>query len=74
MPPTAPSQGSQILGLALAKAIERFEVRETDRIIKNEYEVLGSDGEAVEAKAKHKAGTTAAAPPTALDEAEYEFV
>jgi hypothetical protein len=35
-----PSHGSQILGQALAKAIERFEVRQTDKLIKEEYEVL----------------------------------
>ncbi|KAF2198519.1 hypothetical protein GQ43DRAFT_474474 [Delitschia confertaspora ATCC 74209] len=35
-----PSQGSQILGMALAQAIERYEVRQTDKLIKEEYEVL----------------------------------
>ena len=41
-----PSHGSQILNVALDKAIERFEIRETDKLIKNEYEVLSRDTEA----------------------------
>jgi len=35
-----PSHGSQILGHALDQAIQRFETKETDKLIKNEYEVL----------------------------------
>ncbi|KAI9721051.1 MAG: hypothetical protein M1812_002532 [Candelaria pacifica] len=42
-----PRKGSQILSLALTKAVENFEVKETDRIIKEEYEVLDEDGEPV---------------------------
>ncbi|KAI9828049.1 MAG: hypothetical protein M1832_003576 [Thelocarpon impressellum] len=38
-------RGSQILGLALAKAVEKFETKETDRLIKEEYEVVVEDGE-----------------------------
>lgn len=38
-----PSHGSQILKHALDKAIERHEGKETDKLIKNEYEVLGHD-------------------------------
>jgi|TARA_R110002003_G_scaffold108_1_gene9056 hypothetical protein len=40
-----PSHGSQILNHALEKAIERYEVKETDKLIKNEYEVLDVDTE-----------------------------
>lgn len=40
-----PSHGSEILGQALEQAIERYEVRQTDKLIKEEYEVLDTDGE-----------------------------
>jgi hypothetical protein len=40
-----PSHGSQILNHALEKAIEQYEVKETDKLIKNEYEVLDVDAE-----------------------------
>jgi hypothetical protein len=42
-----PNNGSQILGLALEKAIERFEVKQTDKLIKEEYEVLDVATEAL---------------------------
>ena len=41
-----PSHGSQILHHALEKAIVQFEGKETDKLIKNEYEVLSRDTEA----------------------------
>jgi hypothetical protein len=40
-----PSHGSQILNHALEQAIERYEVKETDKLIKNEYEVLDVNAE-----------------------------
>ncbi|KAF2263808.1 hypothetical protein CC78DRAFT_267437 [Lojkania enalia] len=40
-----PNHGSQILRLALTKAIERYEVQQTDKLIKEEYEVLDTAGE-----------------------------
>jgi hypothetical protein len=43
----APSHGSQILNAALAKAVERFEDRETVKLVKDEYEVLDDEGESV---------------------------
>ncbi|KAF2654484.1 hypothetical protein K491DRAFT_693792 [Lophiostoma macrostomum CBS 122681] len=61
-----PSHGSQVLGHALAQAIERYEVRQTDKLIKEEYEVLDY-------------GALSPAPkvgknnPTGEDD-EYEFV
>jgi hypothetical protein len=60
-----PSQGSQILGLALAKAIERYEVRETDKLIKEEYDVLDPAEAATPAPKVSKDG---------VEEEDYEFV
>jgi hypothetical protein len=42
-----PSHGSQILNHALEKAISQYETKETDKLIKNEYEVLDVDAEAL---------------------------
>ncbi|EON64646.1 hypothetical protein W97_03879 [Coniosporium apollinis CBS 100218] len=42
--PQGPSQGSQILTLAIAQAVERFESKQTDKLIKEEYEVLDEEG------------------------------
>jgi hypothetical protein len=40
-----PSHGSQILNHALDQAIEQYEIKETDKLIKNEYEVLDVNAE-----------------------------
>ncbi|OCL06275.1 hypothetical protein AOQ84DRAFT_378775 [Glonium stellatum] len=64
-----PSHGSQILGLALAKAIERYEVRATDKLIKEEYEVLDTDGESIASGPSRKGKKN-----TVVEEEDYEFV
>lgn len=66
-----PNHGSQILGLALAKAIERYEGRETDKLVKEEYEVLNTDGEPI---ASGPSGKGANKKDAAADEEDYEFV
>ena len=43
--PRGPGHGSQILGMALAKAEEKFENKATNKLIKDEYEVVGMEKE-----------------------------
>jgi hypothetical protein len=72
-----PTQGNQIFNVALAQAVEKFEERETVKLVKNEYDVLDADGESVAApakktQAKKARGMGATRVPDA-DE-DYEFV
>lgn len=75
----SPTKGSQILNSALAKAVEKFEERETVKLVKSEYELVDEMGETVaptpEKKRKGKKSYAEAAVivPDA-DEEEYEFV
>ena len=43
--PGGPGKGSQVLGIALAKAVEKFETKATEKLIKEEYEVVGNEKE-----------------------------
>ena len=52
--PRGANHGSQILSLALAKAVERYESTVTDKLVKDEYEVLDESGEVVPKKAGKK--------------------
>ncbi|KAF2663760.1 hypothetical protein BT63DRAFT_460883 [Microthyrium microscopicum] len=63
-----PSHGSQVLSAALEAAVDRFESKETDKLVRDEYEVLDSEGEAMMTNAGKK-GKFATA-----EEEEYEFV
>lgn len=75
----APSQGSQIWTAAMAKAVERFEEKETAKLVSTEYDVLDSEGEVVgltpvkKSKGKGKAKVEKAAVVPDADE-DYEFV
>lgn len=72
-----PTKGSQILNTALAKAVEKFEERETVKLVKTEYELLDSEGETVamspEKKRKGKSKMEPAVMVPDIDE-DYEFV
>ena len=62
-----PNHGSQILGQALAQALERFEVRQTDKLIKEEYEVLDAGALSPAPRANMKG-------ILATEDEEYEFI
>ena len=59
--PRGPGRGSHILGMALAKAVENFETKALEKLVKEEYEVVG--------KVKEDAHTGYAA-----DDDDFEFV
>ena len=71
-----PSHGSQILTHALDVALERFEVRTTDKLIKEEYEVLDHNGEPVATRTvgKGKKGVRTVGVAMPLDGEDFELV
>ena len=40
-----PSKGSQILGMALAKAVDKFETKAMEKLVKDEYEVVAKEND-----------------------------
>ena len=43
--PRGPGRGSQILGIALAKAVEKFETKAMEKLVQDEYEIVDSEKE-----------------------------
>ena len=43
--PRGPGKGSQILGMALARAVENFETKAMEKLVKEEYEVVRAEKE-----------------------------
>ena len=74
--PRGPTHGSQILNGALSKALQKFEEKETARLVKNEYDVIDSEGESVGLSPLKKGkGKAKAEPAVMLDEDEdYEWI
>lgn len=66
-----PSQGSQVLGYALEKAVAKFESNATEKLVRDEYEILGQDGEPLPTKAGKKAQKSA---EISVEEDDYEFI
>ncbi len=42
-----PRKGSQVLGAALAKAVDKFETKQTEKLVKDEYDVVDDKEEEV---------------------------
>jgi len=66
--PKGPTHGSTVLSTALAKAVERFENTVTEKLVKEEYEVLDDADICTPIKKGGKRSMLAA------EEADYEFI
>jgi hypothetical protein len=67
--PRGANHGSQILSLAIAKAVERYENTVTDKLVKDEYEVLNESGEVIPKKPDKKQVKN-----VLINDEEYEIV
>lgn len=76
-----PSHGSQILNVALAKAIEKYEDKQTDKLVRSEWEVVDEDGESSgvgskkgRGRGKGKVLNADEVATKAAEDEDYEFV
>lgn len=46
--PRGPTEGSQVLGSAITKAVEKYENKVTEKLVKTEYEVVPEEKEEAE--------------------------
>lgn len=70
----APTQGSQILNAALAKAIDKYEDKETTKLVKNEYEVLDAEADDSESAGLSTLRSKGKGKLVDAEDAEYEFL
>lgn len=68
----SPSKGSQVLGHALAEAVDRYETKATEKLVKDEYLVLDSDGEPLTTSTKKASKALESAYVD--DEDDYELL
>lgn len=66
---TGPGNGSEVLSLAVSKAVKRFENVQTEQLVKTEYEILDSEGESVP-----RAGRAKGKKAPVTDEDDYELI
>lgn len=60
--PSGPRRGSHILELALTQAVENFEGKQTDKLIKEEYEIVRPEAEPASGRSGNTKGAMLADP------------
>ena len=68
-----PSHGSQIFNVALAKAVQKFEEKETAKLVKNEYDVIDSEGESIGLSPVKKGKSKAKAASLLVPEEDEDY-
>lgn len=70
----APSQGSQILNAALAKAIDKYEDKQTTKLVQTEYEVLDPYADDQDSLGLTPAKSKETARIFDIEDEDYEFL
>lgn len=71
---SGPNHGSQILNVALAKAIEKYEDKETVKLVRKEYEMIDDDGESLGLTPVKKGKGKGKDRSANVEDEDYEFV
>ena len=71
---SGPSQGSQILNVALARAIEKYEDKETVKLVRKEYDMIDDDGESLGLSPVKRGKGKGKDRSMVVDDEDYEFV